>query len=114
MVLAVRSPHVRGSYGFCPSALLGMACPGCGGLRATHDLVHGDVASAWAHNPLVVLALPVLLALVVRWCWDAAHRQPPWSPPTWLGVSSAVVLLVFWAARNVPALAPHLGPLAVP
>lgn len=114
MVLAVRSPHVRGSYGFCPSALLGMACPGCGGLRATHDLVHGDVASAWAHNPLVVLALPALLALVVRWGWDAAHRQPPWSPPTWLGVSAAVVLLAFWVARNVPALAPHLGPLAVP
>ena len=114
MLGGVRSPHVAGSYGFCPSALLGMACPGCGGLRGTYELVHGDVAAAWSYNPLVVLGAPLLLALLVRWTRDAAVGRTPWSPPTWVAVSGGVLLIAFWVLRNVPALAPYLGPLAVP
>ncbi|GMA31128.1 DUF2752 domain-containing protein [Litorihabitans aurantiacus] len=113
-LLAVRSPHVAGSYGVCPSAVLGFACPGCGGLRATHDLVHGDLAGAWAHNPLVVVGVAVALVLVVRWTRDAARGVTPWSPPTGAAVTVAVVLVLFTVARNIPVLTPFLGPLAVP
>ncbi len=50
----------------------GLQCPGCGGLRATHELLHGNVANAWQFNPLLVAALPLVawsgLALIVeRW-----------------------------------------------
>ena len=38
----------------------GLLCPGCGGLRATHQLLHGHIAAAWALNPLAVLLLPLL------------------------------------------------------
>lgn len=91
-----------------------MACPGCGGLRATHELAHGDVAAAWAYNPLVVVAFPLLAALLVRWFRDAARDDPPWSPPTWLALVVVGGLAAFWVLRNVPALQPYLGPLAVP
>lgn len=114
VTLALRSPHVAGSYGFCPSALLGLACPGCGGLRGTYELVHGDVAAAWSYNPLVVLGAPVLLVLLARWFRDAVRGEVPWSPPTWAAVTVAVGLGVFWVLRNVPALSAHLGPLAIP
>ena len=34
-------------YPACPSRLLlGLDCPACGGLRGTHDLLHGDRMSA--------------------------------------------------------------------
>ena len=41
-------------------ALTGLQCPGCGGLRATHRLLHGDIAGAWHFNPLLVSLAPVL------------------------------------------------------
>ena len=53
--LRLRDPHTSGSWGFCPSKLLlGIDCPGCGGLRAVNDLTHLDVASAASSNLLLV------------------------------------------------------------
>ncbi|HWD18382.1 MAG TPA: DUF2752 domain-containing protein [Verrucomicrobiae bacterium] len=36
----------------------GWDCPGCGGLRAAHQLLHGHIAAAWRFNPLAVLLAP--------------------------------------------------------
>ena len=91
-----------GQHGFYPRcgfhALTGWDCPGCGGLRAAHQLLHGHVAAAWALNPLVLL-LPVPGALIAF----ARHASPGaavrlrggW--PAWLGVA----LLLFCLARNL-------------
>ncbi|MGY4642286.1 DUF2752 domain-containing protein [Cellulomonas sp. URHB0016] len=111
VLLAVRDPHVAGSYALCPlHALTGLWCPACGCLRATHDLAHGDVVGAWGMNPLWVLAVPVVAALWLRW-WASAAGKRPWRtiPPTagWVGLA---VVLVFGVLRNVPALAPWLAP----
>jgi hypothetical protein len=38
----------------------GLLCPGCGSLRALHELLHGHLATAWRFNPLLVGSLPVL------------------------------------------------------
>lgn len=50
--------------------LTGLQCPGCGGLRATHALLHGNWIAAWQFNPLLVASLPVAawtaLALVIE------------------------------------------------
>ena len=40
----------------------GLLCPGCGSLRAIHQLLHGHVAAAFRFNPLLLLALPFLVA----------------------------------------------------
>ncbi|MBT0995221.1 DUF2752 domain-containing protein [Cellulomonas sp. DKR-3] len=109
-VVAVRDPHVAGSYGVCPLVLAtGLSCPACGGLRATHDLAHGDLAGAWGSNPLWVLLVPVL---VVLWAWWLLRRSrgrearlPAWTAWVFLGL-----VLVFGVLRNVPALAVWLGP----
>lgn len=51
-------------YGFYPHCIFhqvtGYLCPGCGGLRAVHQLLHGNVASAWHFNALLVGSLPLL------------------------------------------------------
>jgi hypothetical protein len=39
----------------------GLKCAGCGSQRAVHSLLHGDLAAAWAYNPMFVLALPYVL-----------------------------------------------------
>ena len=40
----------------------GLLCPGCGSLRAIHQLLHGHLATAFRFNPLLILALPFLAA----------------------------------------------------
>jgi hypothetical protein len=119
--LALRSPHVTGSYGFCPFlAVTGLWCPACGGLRAVHELTGLDVAAAWAMNPAVVLALPVAVGLWLLWQLSSLGLRPRagaldrlsrWSSSraaAWwvLGLAAA-----FTVARNVPVLMPWLAPL---
>ena len=84
-------------------ATTGLQCPGCGGLRATHQLLHGHFAAAWRLNPLAVLLVPL-------YAWLAAHAGralvqgralplPTLRPITvWLGFA---VLLLFGVLRNL-------------
>ncbi|MBC7912090.1 MAG: DUF2752 domain-containing protein [Pyrinomonadaceae bacterium] len=46
-------------YPSCPfRALTGFDCPGCGSLRGLHQLLHGNLAAAFAFNPLMALSAP--------------------------------------------------------
>lgn len=113
-VVALVSPHTPGQYGVCPLlALTGLYCAGCGGLRATHDLATGDLAGAWAMNPLWVLAVPLLAALWGRWAvrrWRGTSRAPSDRVRAWPAWLFLVVVLGYSALRNVPDLAPWLAP----
>jgi hypothetical protein len=95
----------------CPlKALTGWDCPFCGGLRGTHDLLHGDVVGALDQN----LLLPLYLGLVAGgWAlWFAAQRGAgPGSRLTesgrgrrigWLVVA---LLVGFAVVRNLPDVA---------
>lgn len=96
-------PHVAGRYPVCPlHALTGLWCPFCGGLRATHDLLTGQLAAAVGENALVVVGFPLLALL-----W-LLRRSPPSSSRT-IRVLVVVAAIVFGVARNLPfgaALAP--------
>lgn len=91
-------------YPPCPSrTLFGLDCPGCGGLRGTHDLLHGDVAGALDHN----LLLPVLLVAVAYGAVLAlaplfGRTVRPLRPPRWAVVTGALVLAAFTVLRNLP------------
>lgn len=106
--LAVRDPHQPGSWGFCPIRLgLGVDCPGCGGLRAVHDLTQGDLAAAFSSNVVLVSALPLVAALWVVWLASRWRGRPvPGSSRAQLvaGVAFAAVLLAFGVVRNLPGL----------
>ena len=58
VALHFRDPHVSGSWGMCPTAMLGFACPGCGGLRAVNDLTDLRLVDAASSNLLFVLRDP--------------------------------------------------------
>lgn len=103
MALVLRDPHGAGSFGICPSVLLGFYCPGCGSLRGTHDLLTGHFTGAVGHN---LLLLPVLAWL--GWWWVArtarAWGRPVTGPPdsSRFAIGLLVVLAVFVVARNIP------------
>lgn len=106
LVLAVRDPHVPGSYGVCPVyAVTGLLCAGCGALRATHELATLDVAAAWALNPLWVLVVPVLLGLWVAWLgvragwWRLSSPSPALVASAWGALG--VLVIGFSVLRNV-------------
>ena len=106
LALHVRDPHLSGSWGYCPTALLGFACPFCGSLRAVNDLTHLDLAAAASSNLLFVLALPVVLALWGRRLvalWRGGPAAEPLRVPRAAWIALAVVLAAFTVARNLPA-----------
>lgn len=67
-------------HGFYPRCMLhattGLDCPGCGILRATHQLLNGHLVNALALNSLYVIALP-FGALYVLNALLAALRPAP-------------------------------------
>lgn len=68
-VLFLFDPATAGFYPPCLfSALFGRECPGCGSLRAIHQLLHGNLDAAWALNRAIVIAMPlaVLASFLLR------------------------------------------------
>jgi hypothetical protein len=105
VALHFRDPHESGSWGFCPSALLGISCPGCGGLRAVNDLTDLRLVDAASSNLLFVLAIPLILFGLARWVRDewrgtARAARPEISPLMATGV--VTLLAVFTVLRNLP------------
>ncbi|MDF3044525.1 MAG: hypothetical protein K0R30_753 [Ornithinibacter sp.] len=102
--VAAVDPNEPGHYPLCPTyALAGIYCPGCGMLRATHDLVHLDLAGALARNPLVLPIYAALLVLFVVWLRAAWTGRPlSWDPPTWMPWVLAGVFVAVLVVRNVP------------
>jgi hypothetical protein len=82
--------------------LTGWNCPGCGGLRAVHQLAHGHVREAFFLNPMVVLGAPLAAWFGGRMAWDVWKGQPARSPRTvWIVLICAAVI-VFGLLRNLP------------
>jgi hypothetical protein len=113
--LGVVDPNESGHYPLCPTkALTGLDCPGCGGLRAVHSLMHGDVVGALNHNALVVLVvLPLAVVLWVRWMrreWKGPEPSSDGAPVEVRPASPALLwsllalAVVFTVVRNIGAV----------
>lgn len=92
-------PHRPGSlFPACPfKALTGWNCPACGGLRMTHDLLHGDLGAAVVDNVFLFVGLPTLV-LWVLWRLTQGRR----AFPTPAVVVIAVAALAWTVVRNLP------------
>jgi hypothetical protein len=112
-------PNSPGHYPMCPlKALTGLDCPGCGGLRAVHSIVHGDITGALNHNLLaVVLFIPAIAVWWLAWMrreWrdpvaphagaggPAAAMDPTVTRKLWL--AAFIVIAIFTVVRNIPGV----------
>ncbi len=111
-MVALVDPNHPGHYPLCPSLqLFGVYCPGCGSMRAVHDLAHLDFAGAWGMNPLVFFAIPYLVWQWVRWVFSSVGRPLHRTlAPAWVLWLLFAGLIAFGVLRNVPALEPFLAP----
>jgi hypothetical protein len=104
-VLSLFDPAKHSFYPYCLfHRLTGLNCPGCGGLRALHQLLHGHLAAACRFNALVVLGvLPAAWFGAPRlWNLASGKAQPPLvCRPAWLWLGLGVVM-VFGILRNLP------------
>lgn len=109
--LAAVDPNQPGHYPLCPFRYVtGYACPGCGSLRAVHDLATGQPVAALHRNPLTVALLPFVVAMWFLWVRRAATgRSRHWAAPAWLLWTFLGVVLAFWLLRNLPGFG-LLGP----
>ena len=101
-------PSVVPIFPRCPFRLLtGYLCPGCGSQRAIHHLLNLDLPGAWQMNPLLVIALPYLVLVLLL--QPLAHHSPRCARlrDQLMGFRASVVILVvillFWVGRNVVA-----------
>lgn len=89
----------------CPfHAATGLHCPGCGSTRALHQLVHGNLAGAFAYNPLAVLVFPYLVYSLLSYSSAVLRRKPlpGYLAPAWQIWAFLAVVLLYWVLRNVP------------
>jgi hypothetical protein len=92
-------PHKPGAlFPQCPFRLLtGWNCPACGGLRMTHDLLHGNLAAACMDNAFLLVGLPALMT----WILLQRHRGAPVLPIP--AVATLTVAAIAWTVlRNLP------------
>ncbi len=97
--IGIGDPHSP-SFVFLPCpfyAMTGLYCPGCGGMRMVHDVLHGDLAAAVVDNVIALVGLPLLLV------WFLVRRRSgrPWMTP----VAAVVILgiaLTWTVVRNLP------------
>lgn len=105
-VLFLFDPSKSNMYPLCPlNALTGLYCPGCGTLRASHQLLHLHIAAALGLNPLAVLSMPFLgYALLSRVLIGIRGRPLPsiFVPAKWIWALLGVII-AFWIMRNIPA-----------
>ncbi|EHB44960.1 hypothetical protein MycrhDRAFT_6637 [Mycolicibacterium rhodesiae JS60] len=97
--VGVADPHRPGSvFPPCPFRLLtGWNCPACGGLRMTHDLLHGDLPAAVVDNVFLLVGLP-LLAIWALWRIKRGERVLSMRALTVIALA-AIAWTVF---RNLP------------
>jgi len=105
--LVLRDPHEHGSWGVCPLLVItGLPCPGCGGLRATSDLLHGRLAEAASSNLYAVLTVGIAAIAFASWT-AALARGREWAGQRHLPRASIVWftgLVAFGLLRLVPGM----------
>ena len=112
-IVARVDPNEPGHYPLCPTlAILGIDCPACGGLRATHALANGDIVRAMDHNLLFVLLVPAIIVGWAVWFWRSWTGKRGEDSPRKRALAKygpLVLLLVLVAFGIVRNFVPYLG-----
>lgn len=100
-VLYFNNPVLAHFYPVCMfHHFTGLHCPGCGILRASYQLIHGNIISALGLNPLFVFLLPFFIWYGLSITFPKYIRQIPITA----GMSWAIVYVIigYSIMRNIP------------
>ena len=104
IVLYFFNPLDYAFYPRCPFFwITGLKCPFCGGLRATHELTHGNLKSAFQFNALLVLMIPlVLVRILVELPWFSTKKDLLARILAFFSLKVLTfIVLLWWIARNL-------------
>ena len=73
--LLAQDPHAGGWPGCVFLRLTGIPCPGCGGLRASHDLLTADLGAALSTNAYAVLTAALVAIGYAAWLAAAVRGR---------------------------------------
>ena len=99
-VLYLFSPVEHAFYPPCLFyQLTHLHCPGCGGLRAMHQLTHGHFAAAFLSNSLLIISIPIL-------AWLGISKLRNRSSSVYMKPAAAwtilAIVVAFGVLRNLP------------
>ncbi|WP_415950917.1 DUF2752 domain-containing protein [Streptomyces sp. KLOTTS4A1] len=97
-------PNEPGHYPACPLLhYTGLYCPGCGGLRCVHALVHGDVPAALGANLMAVVGFVIVAIVWIAWLGRAWRGGPmEFTVRSSYAWAFGAALAVFTVVRNLP------------
>ena len=93
-------------YSFYPQCVFhqttGLDCPGCGSLRALHQVLHGNLKAAFHYNALLIGALPFGIIILSSRLWEIFQGRPAGFRvhPAWIW-GGFFVLVAFTIGRNL-------------
>jgi hypothetical protein len=105
VVLFFFNPAEARFFPVCPFHLLtDWHCPGCGTLRAVHQLLHGNFMKALSLNPLVMVVIPGLAyALLLRYSHHPLIQKLPRVHLRAIHIYGiAVLFIAYGILRNLP------------
>lgn len=87
-------------------AVTGLECPGCGGQRSVHFLLHGDIMQALRYNSFFVIALPFLAYFYIMFVLVYVLKKEKYLKSfvftSWFGFGLLIVVILFFILRNIP------------
>ena len=107
VTLLIFDPAETSFFPACPFHLItGLHCPGCGSLRAVHQLLHGNILNALDLNPLMVLFLPFLGCIAISYLSFLLTGKYLFSLRFTNSAKLCKIILwlflIYWILRNIP------------
>lgn len=84
--------------------ITGFYCPGCGSLRAVHQLMHGHFIEAFRLNPLMVLFAVIMVVIFIVFLIPSEkikHLRSKFSKMP-IALIVLVIIIAYWILRNLP------------
>ena len=103
--LSIATLYATTGIGFpCPfRAVTGWECPFCGGTRLGAALLHGDVAGAFAFNPVVFVSLVLGVVVGALWVIEALGGPRVRPPASWSSAARRVRPAIWWSLAGLLA-----------
>lgn len=80
----------------------GLYCPGCGGQRSLHALLHGHFLTSISYNLLFVLLLPLLVYFMFIFISGKKYKASSFIYKPGFSIAIAITVVSFWILRNIP------------